>query len=183
MCEGLEVLLSVTHFPDSVYRLLAIRYVFLFVLGWVWVKGGIQVNWRSITISLLSLIAIIYFQYLSTNDEPWFYSTNWKYHRWPCYFYVAYGLTALLYVIYQRTKQFQVVGKCVRFLATNSYEIFLAQMSIIFLFHKSILPFISNRAIQYAIWLSVVWGGSIIGGIFLQKLFSLSKCKETQLAK
>lgn len=183
LCEGLEILMSVTNFPESVYRLLAIRYIFLFVLGWIWVKEGIKVNYVSIILSVVSLMSIIYFQYFSTNDEPWFFTTNWKYHRWPCYFYVAYGLTTLLYVVWRFLMRYPALKTGIKYLAESTYEIFLAQMSIIFLFHKSILSFVGNNAVQFIIWVFIVWAGSIWGGVFLHKFLSKLKYREAQLKK
>lgn len=179
LCEGLEVLLSVIDFPDSAYRLLFIRYIFLFVLGWIWVKEGVKVNWLSIVLSIISLITIIYFEYYSTNDEPWFYLTNWKYHRWPCYFFVSHGLVVLLYILWCRIKQFKSLQKCVTALANASYEIFLVQMMTLFFFHSNALSFIGDKIIQYFIWLIIVWIISIAGGIVFHMLisfFSKQKC-------
>ena len=89
ICEGFEVLLSFVDFPDRIYRLLAIRYLFLIYLGYLWVKDGIKWNKRTILLSLLSLAFVAYFNLWSGNTEPFFYHTSWSYHRWPCYYYVA----------------------------------------------------------------------------------------------
>ena len=91
ICESLEVFASLIDIPDSLYRLLAIRYIFLFYLGWIWVKEGVRINRTVALISLISFLSIIYFEYFSTNDEILFYNTVWKYHRWPCYYFVAMG--------------------------------------------------------------------------------------------
>ena len=91
ICESLEIVVSVIDLPDSLYRLLAIRYLFLFYLGWIWVKEGIVIDTKMILISLISFLSIIYFEYISVNDEILFYNTAWKYHRWPCYYFVAMG--------------------------------------------------------------------------------------------
>ena len=91
ICEGFEYVASIIDFPDLLYRLLAIRYIFLLYLAWLWVKTGIVINAKTITLSLLSMLSIVYFEFYSINDEPLFYNTAWKFHRWPCYYYVAIG--------------------------------------------------------------------------------------------
>lgn len=173
VCEGLEIFFSLFDFPDSIYRLLFIRYLFLIYLGWLWVKEGIQLNFINIFLSFISLMSILYFEYLSTNNEPWFYNTVWKYHRWPCYYYVAYLLSAFLYGIWVRINKYILVNYIVSVLAKSSYEIFLTQMSTIFMFHRGFFSSISNGYIQYFSWLLFIWVISIVGGILLHKVFSL----------
>ena len=89
ICEGFEILQSIIDLPEDTHRLLAIRYFFLIYFGWLWVKEGIIINWKTTLLSLLSLFSIIYFEYFSVDDEPFFYQTAWSIHRWPCYYYVA----------------------------------------------------------------------------------------------
>ena len=173
ICEGFEILFSVTDFPDRVYRLLVIRYIFLIYLGWVWVKDGVRINWLTIFLSAISFVAIIYFEYLSVNDEPWFYKTRWSFHRWPCYIYVAYGLTAILHVLWKGLSKNDRIVKYIKILATSSYEIFLMQMTIRFFFMRSVMDFIQNKYIAYAAWFLMFWMLSIGGGIIMNRvLFS-----------
>lgn len=103
ICEGLEVFLSMIHFPDSAYRLLCLRYLFIIYLAWGWVNKGIVINIKSIVLSLISVLAIIYFEYISVNDEPLFYSTSWSFHRWPCYYWIAAG-GGIFYIFFIRTR-------------------------------------------------------------------------------
>ena len=172
ICEGLEVLCSLVGFPDAVYRVLCVRYLFIFYLGWLWAKDGIRINWYTTLLSILSFISIIYFEYISINDEPWFYTTSWKYHRWPCYFFVANGLTALLYIVYNYFKSNRLITKCVKYLARASYEIFLLQMSLIWLYGYKSIPFINISLVQYVVWCALIWTASISGGVLLNKLIN-----------
>lgn len=170
LSEGLEVLSSVCDMPDGIYRLLGFRYVFLLYLGWIWAKEGIKLNRLTLCLSLLSLMATAYFEYFSVNDEPWFYSTGWRFHRWPCYIWVAYGLTSVLYLLWKKLGSYQPFLKVTRTLAAASYEIFLVQMSVIFLFHKEDLSFMQNKIVGYLLWLTIVWMVSLFGGIQLNRL-------------
>ena len=133
ICEGFELLISFIGMPENLYRLLAIRYIFLIYFGWIWVHNGIVVNWKTILLSLLSLATIVYFEYYSNNIEPWFFTTGFSYHRWPCYFFVAYGFSMFLNVLWKGVRQNKIMVKGVRILSISSYEIFLVQMSLVFL--------------------------------------------------
>lgn len=169
ICEGMEVLVSCIGMSEVLYRLLAIRYVFLFYMGWLWAKEGIKINAFSVLLSVISLVAIIYFEYFSINNEPWFFKTGWKSHRWPCYFWVAYGLTVILYELYQKLKDNNWIVNIIKTLAICSYEIFLVQMTIRFFFLKSFLDFIPNAKISFLLWIVIFWTTSIYGGILLNR--------------
>lgn len=134
ICEFFEVLLSLTDFPDLIYRILAIRYVFLIFLGWLWVNKGIVIDKLTITFSIISFLSLVYFEYFSINDEVIFYNTVWKYHRWPCYYYAAVGGAALLHRLYQTLQRYCFAEKLIKQLAKCSYEIFLVQMLVIALY-------------------------------------------------
>lgn len=131
ICESFEILSSYLGMSDKVYRLLAIRYLFLVFLAWAWVKNGIVVNVWTICLSLLSCAAIAYFVYFSESDEPFFFNTSWSCHRWPCYFYLSSLFCAFLYMIYRKVSHYTVICNIVSFLAKSSYEIFLIQMVFI----------------------------------------------------
>ena len=177
ICEGLEIIFSLIDCPDWIYRLLAVRYLFLIYLGWKWAKEGIKINWLSIALSVISLIAIVYFEYFSVDDEPWFFATKWKTHRWPCYYFVANGFTALLYVIWRRINEKHIVRQLIKIIAASSYEIFLIQMATIYLVKYDQMPFVSNSIVKYGIWFILVWVVALVGGIGLHKLISATKIK------
>ena len=163
---------SIVDIPEKIYRLLSVRYFFLFFLGWLWVKEGVRVNGITVLLSAISLIAIVYFEFFSKKDEPLFFSTKWKTHRWPCYFFVANGFIAMLSFVWEKIKGNHIVKIIVNKLASCSYEIFLAQMATIYLFKWSDMAFIPSMPIRYGVWLVVIWGVSIFGGFFLKKAFA-----------
>lgn len=167
---ALEILSSLIHLPDSIYRLLAVRYLFIIYLGWIWVRDGIIINANTLLLSLLSLLTIVYFDYFYVNTEPWFYNTAWKTHRWPCYFYVSTLLTYILYVIYNKTKQVKYIDKATKMLARCSYEIFLIQMAVIPLCPS--LGFIPNTFLRFIIRFIIIWGTSITGGYYFNMIYS-----------
>lgn len=175
LCELFEVLFSFIHMPGWLYRLLAVRYLFLIYLGWIWVNKGVVVNWKSIILSVASALTIIYFEYFSVSDEPWFFSTSWKYHRWPCYFFVANGFIVLLHFIWNILKCNKLLLRIIKLLASASYEIFLIQMVLIFLVNNNCFAFIPNRVLSYVVWVVFIGLFSLIGGVFLRTNFFSSK--------
>ena len=170
LSEGFELFFSYVNISEEAYRLLFPRYLFLLYLGWLWAKEGVKINRLTLLLSLLSLATVIYFEYFSINDEPWFYSTGFKYHRWPCYFFVSFGLTALLYTIWNKLRAYEYISRFVKSLASASYEIFLVQMSLLFLFHTQTLFFIQNVIVRYLLWVLIVWIISLFGGLFLNRI-------------
>ena len=170
LCEGLEIFASLICVPEWIYRLLAVRYFFLLYFGWQWVKEGIKVNWLTILLSLMSLAAIIYFEYYSINDEPLFFNTHWKTHRWPCYYFVANGFTVLLNVIWRRINGIQNIQQLIKIIAASSYDIFLIQMTTIFLVKYNQIQFVTSTKGNYFIWICLVWTLSILGGILMSNM-------------
>lgn len=165
LAEGLELLCSFLQPPEWLFRLLAFRYVFLIYLGWLWVKEGVSINLRMILLSVISLLSIIYFEYLaksfSINNEPWFFNTIWSFHRWPCYYYVANGLIYVLNVIWRWIREFKWPVWCIEALAKSTYEIFLVQMASIYLIR------VSSFSLPIPVMAFLIWSVSILGGIGL----------------
>lgn len=170
VCEGIEILESLLNVPEPIHRLLAVRYLFLIYLAWIWVKKGIVICKSTLCLSVLSLLSIVYFEYCNFNNEPLFFDTAWKYHRWPCYFYVSTLLCYLLYTIYKYVSQVRLIDRIVYFLAKCSYEIFLVQMAVIAILPK--LSFVNNKYIAFALWVIVVWAISLVGGYLFNTIYS-----------
>ncbi len=159
LAEGLEVISSLIQLPEWLYRLLAFRYLFLILLGWLWVKDGIKLNRRMVFLSVVSALAILYFEYVAVyyhlDNEPWFFKTGWTFHRWPCYYFCANGLVYLLHVIWQWLSKSEKINCIIKELAKSSYEIFLVQMCVCYARHFMQMPgFVS---------ILVVWFFSIVG--------------------
>lgn len=169
ICEGFEILLSLIGFPDGLYRLLPIRYFFLIYLGWIWAKEGIVINIKTILISLLSMLSIVYFEYYYTPKEPWFYGTSWKCHRWPCYFYVYSLFSGILYWIYNKAKKYKYFQTITRILAKCSYEIFLIQMIVVPIMSKI---HISSTCLGFAIKIVLISITSIVSGYCYSILYN-----------
>lgn len=170
ICEALEIICSLVNIPDWIYRLLAIRYFFLIFLAWIWVKDGLRMTKTNWILSILSAVSIIYFEYYAVDAEPWFYSTAWSYHRWPCYFYVAFLMTFLLYKAYLFVRNIKIVDSSVKLLSKCSYEIFLVQMAACVCV-PSIIN-LQNKYLNLGFRVFIIFVVSIFGGYFFNILYN-----------
>lgn len=161
---GFEVLFSVIDFPGWLYRLLCIRYLFLIPLGMIWIEKGVVLNWKTIVLSVLSIVAVLFFVFTKYDLEPFFYKTGWKTHRWICYFYLPFLLTYGLSLAWNMFKRMTWIENSTKWIAARSYEIFLAQMAVFACFSVSVLAFVSNSLIRFAIWASVCFFFSLLLG-------------------
>lgn len=166
LSESIEVVCSIIKLPDSLYRLLCLRYIMLIWFGWMWVIEGVKLSKATILISIASLCSIIYLAYYNADCEPWFFNTGWITHRWICYYWVSWLFVAILYYIYKFLSKFEIIQKIVNKLSSASYEIFLVQMSIIYL-TKNSFDFINSAVFRFVAHVSVVWIVSIGFGILL----------------
>lgn len=169
VCEGTEIVSSLIHVSDDVYRLLAYRYFFLIYLGWVWVNKGIRINVYTIFMSLLSFLTIFYFLYISNNDEPFFFNTSWNCHRWPCYYFVAIGGTYLLFLLYNLFCKQKRALNTIKVLAKCSYEIFLIQMVLCVI--CPYFNFIPIEFLRVILRIIIIFGLSIFGGFYFNKWY------------
>ena len=170
---GCEILFSVVNFPDSVYRLLAVRYLFLIPLAMIWVNEGVVLNFKRVFLSILSVSAVIFFCYTKYDLEPFFYNTAWSFHRWICYFYLPILLTWLLWKLYiyiyiymKNNEKMMIVCKNI---AKCSYEIYLVQM-MVFIMLPGCVSFIHIDMVRIPLWMLLSLSFSIIGGIVLNKI-------------
>lgn len=142
------------------WQWICFRYLFILYFGYIIAKSGILMNRRVIIFSAVSLIAILFFQYSGKNMEPLFYDNDWKIYHWPIYFYVAYMLLYLLFLVYRHTNN--LILNVVLLMGKYSYEIFLFQMLVFFVTDMTIRTYafshgivISLLYILFVIFLSI----------------------------
>ena len=177
ICELFEIICSLTGLPDWIYRLLAVRYLFLIFLAWLWVNEGIVINISTLCLAVLSASAIVYFEFYSGNNEPLFYNTAWRFHRWPCYYYVSTLLCYLIYLLYLQLRKTSLTDKFIKFISKCSYEIFLIQMAACLFVPTYILS--SNSILNIGMRMFIILAVSITGGgIFHTLYFSLVFSKQ-----
>lgn len=169
--EGCEVLTSVIDIPEPVYRLLCLRYLFLIYLGYEWVRQGIVINWKTLLLSTISIVTIVYFTYLDGSLELVFFDTSWRYHRWICYFYVAYLFAYLISLLFKVVSKVNWLDSFFRKLGESSWEIYVVQMAVFVLFSKSLLSFLPASIITI-IWMFATIALSIIIGILYHRFWT-----------
>lgn len=169
--EGCEVLSSLIHIPEPVYRLLCLRYLFLIYLGIEWVQEGIVINAKTLLLSLMSIAAIIYFTYFDPSLEPFFFKTAWRYHRWICYYYVAYLLAWLLSLVYNTIWNMNWLDRFFKTIGEASYEIYLIQMAVFVVFNRRLLYFLPE-AFGVVCYVFIALTVSIVGGLVYHRLWS-----------
>ena len=136
--ELLEILCSFTEISPYLYRLCAFRYVFLIYGGYIWARDGIKLNWFTILLSVVSIVAIYLLQYRQLTFEPLLFNTDWTYFHWFCYFFAMWLLAYATNALFNAggglfAKLFQTLGK-------YSYEIFIFQMMVFYFFPGNINP-------------------------------------------
>ena len=163
---GFEFICSVIDCPDWLYRLLCVRYLFLIPLGMIWIEKGVELNWKTLVLSLLSIVAVLFFVFTRYDLEPFFYNTGWKTHRWICYFYLPLLLTYCLYLVWGKFKELTWTENAIKWTAARSYEIFLAQMAVFACFSISALSLTSKSLVRFAFWAMLTFAFSLVfGGI------------------
>ena len=153
----IEYIIYVTHCPDNIYRITLLRYIFLIYLGYLIAKDGIPVNKMTISISIISMAFIYFFNY---TDFDWgqLFCTNYPYWRschWICYPYIAILYICIIRFIYNKSNNLLKTG--IQLFGKYSYEIYLFQMfyfAIISRYVKYYMPelgFITNEIVFIAI--------------------------------
>ena len=152
---GSELLCHYTHMSDWVYRLLFLRYVFLIYLGYQMVVRGIVLNVVTVSLSIVSLIAVYCFVILQVDWSPFFFDSNeWPTCHWICYFYIAYPMLYLLCKFFYWLPPNSLIENVFCKMGRHSYAIFIFQLFYFFVFG----PMISE-------------GLSIIGNPIVEKVF------------
>ena len=149
---------------------MAIRYLFLIPLTLRWINEGVVLNAKNIALSLMSIIAVLFFSYSHFNLEPFFYQTSWATHRWICYFYLPTLLTYALWLVFNRIRRTEWIISVVKELAKSSYEIFLAQMLVFVVLPYKCFDCIQSIMLSLPLWMITTFVLSITGGIALNRL-------------
>ncbi len=145
-----EIVCSVSHIPEYLYRLLCLRYLFLIYLGYGWVKdGGVLLTRKRLVLACLSILSILTLQLLHTATsvtlEPLVFDTNWTIFHWFTYFLPWSLLPVVLYQLYRWVGQTRI-GCLLTTFGHASFQIFLLQMLV-----YQILPFpgVVNMAVCF----------------------------------
>ncbi len=129
LAVGGEVLCSVLSLPEWGYRLLFIRYIFLIYLGYLLIEKGVVLNIVTITLSVISLISVYYFEIRAIECYPFFYdSADWRTCHWICYFYIAYPMLYFLCRFFYWLPPDSKIEDVVCKMGQHSYAIYIFQL-------------------------------------------------------
>lgn len=156
---GSELMCYYTNMSDWVYRLLFLRYIFLIYLGYQMVVRGIVLNLFTVSLSIISLIAVYCFVILHVDWSPFFFDSKyWPTCHWICYFYIAYPMLYLLckffYWLPPNSKFENLFCKMGR----HSYAIFIFQLFYFFIFGPLLeneLSGIGNPTVEKILYLMI----------------------------
>lgn len=124
-----EVVCSLFQIPEWLYRLLCFRYLYLFFLGYMWVKNGIVFNNKTFLLSILSAGLILYNRYIGIKCYPLFFNSEWLSDHWFMYFISWALIPWVFYMIYSKFKN-SGFTHCIVVIGKKSYELFLFQMIV-----------------------------------------------------
>ena len=126
---GSEVVCSLVHMQEWLYRLLFLRYIFLIYLGYEMVERGVVLNVVTLSLSVVSLLALYLFDVMDVNWSPLFYySGGWKTFHWICYFYIFYLMLFFLCKFFYWIPANSWVENTVCAMGAHSYAIYIFQL-------------------------------------------------------
>lgn len=134
VCILFEIFCSLVNMNESLYRLLCIRYIFLIYLGYLWVKNGIILTYKSALLSAMSAVLIFILCYTRHNHpeinyEPLIFDTAWTPFHWFTYF-LSWSLLSFIICKCYLFRPSWLINKLIILCGKRSYEIFLFQMLV-----------------------------------------------------
>ena len=137
---GSEMLCSYLHVPAWVYRLLFFRYIFLIFLGYRLVVRGIVLNVLTVSLSIISIVAVYLFEVKGVDWTPFFFdSREWPTCHWICYFYVAYPMLYFLCRFFYWLPPGSMIENFVCKMGQHSYAIYIFQLFYFFIVDNLLL--------------------------------------------
>lgn len=156
-----EMLFCISSCPDYVYVLLFPRYIFLIYLGYQIATKPFTISPITLSLSLLSLLSLIFFSYCNIPLAPYFYNQpNFSTCHWPSYYYVSLLLIFILRYLYRQIQnKNKIMTTILCQMGKQSYNIFLLQM-----FYFSVLDIFPIR--NWFIVITEEWIREIVFGLF-----------------
>ena len=150
--------------PDLLWRLLAIRYLFLSVPVWLWfhwIEYKIETKMMITVIGFMSLIYILFFA--DCDWRPFIYHGSWNAQNYPAFFWTLLLILLLVKIMPHFPPKMESLFE---WMGVNSWEIFLAQMFIIGFVRQ--LPIIGNPSLKAILYVFFVFSTSL-GSVFIYK--------------
>ena len=125
--QSAETACAYFNLPQLAYRLLFLRYIFIFYLGYLLATKGYILNIYTFGASVICLLVSFIIVYGGINLSPFLYDFVNPVCHWFCYVYIAYLLLFLIKLAYGHIPN----GSFLNYLLNAgkySYEIFLFQI-------------------------------------------------------
>lgn len=124
---GIEILCSLIHIAEPIYRILVLRYLFLTYMAYLIGKYGLIMNKKRLFVGIISFSFIIVFCYLQLDLEPIFFNSKWRTDHGVIYPYLSFILFYAIYLIYSKWEN-STFNKVMIRIGHASYGIFLIQL-------------------------------------------------------
>ena len=164
-----EVVFTYMGGEEWLWRILAIRYLFLMTISFSLCKSHIRLTKTNMVLSIIGLFFIALFEYEDFSYTPLFFDSacNWKSTHWVCFLYL-FLLIFFIRMRYEKSSGFMKVA--ISYLGKASFEIFLVQMIIFSTIDEHVTEIIDGLRLHgwlglfyyLAIWLICLGMGILI---------------------
>lgn len=146
-----ETTCTILAIPQLAFRLLFIRYTFIFYLGYLLAKRGFRLNIITLCLAIVCLAFSGYINYSETDFSPLIYPFVNSQCHWFSYIYIAFILLFLLKGVYQMIPSNTLLMKYFIMAGKYSYEIFLFQMVYFVIVHDYIANLLNIHIDSYTL--------------------------------
>ena len=184
LSQLIEIVASITHCPDVIYRNLFIRYTFLLYLGYLMATKKLILNKITLLTGFIGIISLYIFNYTDIDLEPFFYTSlyNWKYCHWVCYLYITYIFIWLLKKSYIHLTPYKSIQKGIVLIGKHSYYIYLFQIiyfaTICYYVYSTLSNFIDNHFIVRLTYIIISTIICIISVVCFKRVYQYPHDKE-----
>ncbi|MBR7031443.1 MAG: acyltransferase [Prevotella sp.] len=182
LSQLVEIVCSLTHCPDNIYRITFFRYIFLIFIGYLLATKGLKLNKLTITAGIFSMLFIYFFAYSMCDMEPVFCTSLvlWPLCHWICYLYIAYFFLPFLKYTYTKLIICNRFMSCINTIGKYSYEIYLFQIfyyATISIYIGKALSIIENHPLQRILYIVISTNICILPTIYLSMRRKLLKSR------
>ena len=131
-----ESICSILGCSEDVFRLLAVRYIFLTVCGIHVMQTGVHITKTALIGSIIGMIFIIADSYTSLDFFPLaFKCYGFEGQHWIAYFYVSYLLIYFIRLLHKILDKLKV-SEMIEYYGRDSYTIFVLQLIVFWIFRS-----------------------------------------------
>ena len=173
LSQLVEIVCSLTHCPDNIYRIVFFRYIFLIFIGYLLATKRLILNKLTITASIFSMFFLYLFAYKKNDMEPLFctHLSLWPLCHWVCYIYIAYFFLSFLKYTYSKLESHLHIRTYIEIIGKYSYEIYLFQIfyyATISIFVGKVLTIIDFYPLMRILYITISTAVCVIPVIYLK---------------